>query len=41
MLFLDYAPPTLLQLASKIPGHIQMNEPKVAVPLLKKFIKQR
>ncbi|CAD8207149.1 unnamed protein product [Paramecium pentaurelia] len=37
----DYAPPTLLQLASKIPGHIQMNEPKVAVPLLKKFIKQR
>jgi hypothetical protein len=37
----DNAPPTLLQLASKMPGHIKLNEAKVAIPMLKKFIKQR
>ncbi|CAD8193962.1 unnamed protein product [Paramecium pentaurelia] len=37
----DYAPPTLLQLATKVSGRLQLNEPKVAVPLLKQFIKQR
>ncbi|CAD8162253.1 unnamed protein product [Paramecium octaurelia] len=37
----DYAPPTLLQLATKVSGSLKLNEPKVAVPLLKQFIKQR